>query len=97
MSKEYQPLDVNLHPIGVLMPGKFYAIEDEGSITLPEAGVYRVFVNGDYTYITCTYPGESDSPRLDFVNGTIEYFYFPAGTVVKNNVDYTGVYISKMK
>lgn len=96
MSKEYQPLDVNLHPIGVLQPEKFYAIEDAGSITLPESGVYRVFVVGD-TYITCTYPGESESPRLDFVNGTIEYFYFPAGTVVKNNIDSTSVYLTKMK
>lgn len=97
MSKEYQPLDVNLHPIGVLMPGKFYAIDDVSSITLPEAGVYRVFVDGDYTFITCTYPGESASTRLDFVYGTIEYFYFPSGTVVKNEVDSTSVYLTKMK
>lgn len=96
MSKEYQPLDVNLHPIGVLQPEKFYAIDDAVSVTLPESGVYRVFVNAD-THITCTYPGVSESPRMDFANGTIEYFYFPAGTVINNEVDSTSVYLTKMK
>lgn len=95
MAKEYQPLDINLHPMGVLRPGKLYTIEDLALVTLTEAGVYRVFSSGD-TSVTCTYSDGQESSTLFFTNGTIEYFYFPAGTVIENTVDTTSVYIVKM-
>ena len=42
---EYQPLDINRNPIGVLQPGKQYYIEGSGdSVELPEAGVYMLSV-----------------------------------------------------
>ena len=96
MANEYQPLDLNLRPMGVLRPGQLYSIDDIASATLPDAGVYRLFSSGDAA-ITCTYPGETVTSTLHFTNGTIEYFYFPAGTTIANTVDSTSVYLVKMQ
>lgn len=83
MSKEYQPLDVNLHPIGALCPGQTYNVADD-DLTIEESGVYRVFTetdsNGEAGF-------EMELPDGTVVNvnstvGTIEYFYFPRGTEI---------------
>lgn len=82
MSKEYQPLDVNLHPIGVLMPGGNMELDENESYEITEPGVYRIF----------TESGENGVAEFEFdVNGiisnvystvgTIEYFYLPANTI----------------
>ena len=86
MSKEYQPLDVNLHPIGALCPKQTYIVRDN-DFTIEEAGVYRVFTDTDSNGKAGF---EMELPDGSIVNvdstvGTIEYFYFPAGTQI-----YTG-------
>lgn len=86
MSKEYQPLDVNLHPIGALCPKGTYIVRDN-ELTIEEAGVYRVFTDTDSNGKAGF---EMELPDRSIVNvdstvGTIEYFYFPAGTLI-----YTG-------
>ena len=94
MSKEYQPLDVNLHPIGVLCPGELYALDDAVSLTLQNAGVYRIFFQ-DNTNLGVSLP-DGTSTTIYAVQGTIEYFYLPAGTEVSNEVDSTSIYLLKM-
>lgn len=82
MSKEYQPLDVNLHPIGVLMPGGNIVMNENENYEITEPGIYRIF----------TESGENGVAEFEFdVNGiisnvystvgTIEYFYLPANTI----------------
>ena len=94
MSKEYQPLDINLHPMGVLCPGELYAVEYTVSLTLPKAGVYRIFFQ-DNTRLGVSLP-DGTSTTIYAVQGSIEYFYFPAGTEVSNEVDSTSIYLLKM-
>ena len=67
---EYQPLDINRNPIGVLQPGKQYYIEGSGdSVELPEAGVYMLSVESGKV-IQIDYPDGTDS-RLVLATGTI--------------------------
>ena len=94
MANEYQPLDINLHPMGVLCPGELYALEDAVSLTLPNAGVYRIFFQ-DNTRLGVSLP-EGTSTTIYAGQGSIEYFYFPAGTEVSNEVDSTTIFLLKM-
>ena len=96
MSKEYQPLDVNLHPMGVLQPGTQYYLDGPGDVLeLPEAGVYMLSVqNGNVIQID--YPDGTDS-RLFFATGTIISFYFPAGTRISAGDGDLQLNVNKMK
>lgn len=98
MANEYQPLDINQNPMGVLQPGKSYAVEDLSSIILPESGVYRfcIYSSGPESAFKFSYPGDPIQSTVYFNDGTIEYFYLPAGTEVENLVDHTGALIVKM-
>lgn len=93
---EYQPLDINRNPIGVLQPGKQYYIEGSGdSVELPEAGVYMLsFVRG--TVVQINYPDGTDS-RVVVATGTIISFYFPAGTTVSVGDEDLQLNINKMR
>lgn len=94
MANEYQPLDINQNPMGVLCPGSLYSLEDAVSLTLQDSGVYRVFFQSD-TRIGISLP-DGISTTIYAMQGTIEYFYFPAGTEISNEVDSTSVYLTKM-
>ena len=88
---EYQPLDINRNPIGVLQPGKQYYIEGSGdSVELPEAGVYML------SFVQINYPDGTDS-RVVVATGTIISFYFPAGTNVVSDTDDLSLNINKMR
>ena len=93
---EYQPLDINRNPIGVLQPGKQYYIEGSGdSVELPEAGVYMLsFVSG--TVVQINYPDGTDR-RVVVATGTIISFYFPAGTTVSVGDEDLQLNINKMR
>ena len=93
---EYQPLDINRNPIGVLQPGKQYYIEGSGdSVELPEAGVYMLSVESGKV-ILIDYPDGTDS-RLVLATGTIISFYFPAGTTLVSDTDELSLNIIKMR
>ena len=93
---EYQPLDINRNPIGVLQPGKQYYIEGSGdSVELPEAGVYMLSVESGKV-IQIDYPDGTDS-RLVLATGTIISFYFPAGTTLVSDTDELSLNIIKMR
>jgi len=72
---EYQPLDINRNPIGVLQPGKQYYIEGSGdSVELPEAGVYMLSVESGKV-VQIDYPDGTDSRLVGYRN---DYqFLFP--------------------
>lgn len=93
---EYQPLDINRNPIGVLQPGKQYYIEGSGdSVELPEAGVYMLsFVDG--TVVQINYPDGTNS-RVIVATGTIISFYFPAGTTISVGDEDLQLNINKMR
>lgn len=96
MANEYQPLDINQNPIGVLQPGTQYYIDGPGDeLELPEAGVYMLSVqNGNVIQID--YPDGTDS-RLFFATGTIISFYFPAGTKISAGDENLQLNVNKMK
>ena len=93
---EYQPLDINRNPIGVLQPGKQYYIEGSGdSVELHDAGVYLLsFVSG--TVVQIIYPDGTDS-RVVVATGTIISFYYPAGTTVSVGDEDLQLNINKMR
>lgn len=93
---EYQPLDINRNPIGVLQPGKQYYIEGSGdSVELPEAGVYMLSVESGKV-IQIDYPDGTYS-RLVLATGTIISFYFPAGTTISVGDEDLQLNINKMR
>lgn len=94
MANEYQPLDINQHPMGCLCPGELYALDDVSSVTLPNAGVYRVYFQNN-TRMGVSLP-DGTSSTIYAMQGTIEYFYLPAGTEVSNETDSTSIYLIKM-
>lgn len=82
MSKEYQPLDVNLHPMGVLQPGGNIEMNENENYEITEPGIYRIFTESGENGIAGI---EIDANGLisDVYStvGTIEYFYLPANTI----------------
>ena len=82
MSKEYQPLDVNLHPIGVLQPGGNIVLDENENYEITEPGIYRVFTeSGENGIAEIEFDTNGTISNVHSTVGTIEYFYMPANTI----------------
>ena len=63
---EYQPLDINRNPIGVLQPGGNITLDESENFEITESGIYRIF----------TESGTNGIAELEFdMNGTISVSY----------------------
>ena len=69
---EYQPLDLNRNPIGVLQPGGNITLNESENFEITESGIYRIF----------TESGTNGIAELEYSTvGTIECFYISKGTI----------------
>lgn len=82
MSKEYQPLDVNLHPMGVLQPGGNIVMNENEIYEITESGIYRIFTeSGENGIAEIEIDANGIISNVYSTVGTIEYFYLLANTI----------------
>ena len=70
---EYQPLDINRNPIGVLQPG--------GNITLDESENFEITESGTNGIAELEFDMNGTISNVYSTVGTIEYFYISKGTI----------------
>ena len=69
---EYQPLDLNRNPLGVVQPGGNISLNESENFEITESGIYRIF----------TESGTNGIAELEFdMNGTISNVYSTVGTI----------------
>lgn len=82
MGKEYQPLDVNLHPMGVLQPGGNIVMNENEVYEITEPGIYRIFTeSGENGIAEIEIDADGLISNVYSTVGTIEYFYLTANTI----------------
>ncbi len=82
MGNEYQPLDKNLNPIGVLCPGGDILADETGNYNITEDCICRIFFeSGDNGIVQIEVDTNGPISHISGAVGTIEYFHFIKGAV----------------
>lgn len=79
---EYQPLDLNRNPIGVLQPGGNITLDESENFEITESGIYRIFTeSGTNGIAELEFDMNGTISNVYSTVGTIEYFYISKGTI----------------
>lgn len=79
---EYQPLDLNRNPIGVLQPGGNITLDENENFDITKSGIYRIFTeSGTNGIAELEFDMDGTISNVYSTVGTIEYFYISKGTI----------------